>query len=173
MTIIFWAVLALIVAFGFVVFFGAPYVPSKKGDLTRAFTELYPLGPRDTLVDIGSGDGIVLRQAAARGAAAVGYELNPLLVLLSRMLSRSDNGVVVRLANFYGATIPDDTTVVYTFGDSRDITKMAGKVTSEATRLKRPLFFISYAIAVPGREPVKQVGAHFLYRIAPLQTDEA
>lgn len=159
--------------FGFVVFFGAPYVPSKRSDVRRAFDELYPLGPKDTLVDIGSGDGIVLRQAAARGATAVGYEIQPLLVLLSRWLSRTSPQVTVHLASFWNAQFPPETTVVYTFGDSRDIKKMAGVVQRAATELGRPLAFISYAIAVPGLEPQKKVGAHYLYELQPLQTDAA
>ncbi len=168
-----WALSFIVVVFGFVVFFGAPYVPSKKSDLRRAFDELYPLGPDDTLVDIGSGDGIVLRMAAARGARAVGYELNPVLVFTSWLLSRRQPGVTVHLANFYHARLPQETTVVYTFGDSRDIAKMAKKVAGTAEELQRPLYFISYAIAVPDLKPQKQVGAHYLYEITPLQSGRA
>lgn len=164
---------ALFLLFGFVVFFGAPYVPSKKADVKRAFDELYPLSEKDMLVDIGSGDGIVLRLAAARGARAVGYEINPLLVGISRLLSRSTPAVKVHLASFWSATLPRDTTVVYVFGDSRDIVKMAEKVRQAATELERPLAFISYAIAVPGLTPVNKVGAHYLYEIEPLQISGA
>lgn len=169
----FWLFFMVIALFGFVVFFGAPYVPSKRGEVVRAFEELYPLAPDDTLVDIGSGDGIVLRLAAQRGAKAVGYEINPLLVLVSRWLSRSHPRVTVHLASFWSATLPQGTTVVYTFGDSRDIKKMLQKVEETASRLGRPIFFISYAIAVPGVQPVRKVGAHYLYRVAPLQVSEA
>jgi hypothetical protein len=169
MIVFFWLLLLLVLVFGFVVFFGAPYVPSKKGEVARAFEELYPLGSGDTLVDIGSGDGIILRLAALRGARAVGYELNPLLVLISRWLSRGDKAVTVHCANFWHVSLPPETTVVYTFGDSRDIVRMANKVAEAATELNRPLVFISYAISVPGHTPQRQVGPHFLYRIEPLQ----
>lgn len=159
----------LIFLFGFVAFFGAPYVPSKKSEVKRAFVELYPLRESDTLVDIGSGDGVVLRLAAARGARAVGYEINPLLVMISRLLSRSSAEVTVHFASFWGAELPAETTVVYVFGDSRDIAKMTRKVQETATRLNRSLYFISYAIAAPGFTPEKQVGAHYLYKLEPLQ----
>ena len=86
----------VVLLFGFVVFRGAPYVPSKRRDIKRAFEELYPLDDSDTLVDIGSGDGVVLRMAAKRGAHAVGYELNPILVLVSRWLSRKYTTVTIR-----------------------------------------------------------------------------
>lgn len=164
---------ATVLLYGFVVFFGAPYVPSNRKEVARALDELYPISPDDVLVDIGSGDGIVLKLAAERGAKAVGYELNPLLVWISRLLLRSYPGVTVYLANFWRATLPIETTVVYTFGDSRDIKKMANKVADTATSIGRPVAFISYAIEVPGLEPAKKVGAHFLYIIEPLQMSEA
>lgn len=168
-----WIVCLVVALCGFTVFFGAPYVPSKKSDVRRAFEEVYPLGENDVLVDIGSGDGVVLRVAATYGAKAVGYELNPLLVFVSYVLSRRHRAVTTRLANFYRATLPEETTIVYTFGDSRDIVKMAQKVQDAATKLGRPLAFMSYGFAVPGRTPLKQNGTHFLYTIEPLQTPGA
>lgn len=159
----------LFLLFGFVVFFGAPYVPSKKSEVKKAFEELYPLGTEDTLVDIGSGDGVVLRLAAVKGARAVGYEINPVLVLISRWLSRKDSGVTVHFSSFWSATFPKATTVVYVFGDSRDIRRMAQKVQEVATENGRQVAFISYAIDVPGLTFDKKVGAHYLYRIEPLQ----
>lgn len=164
----FWIVAGLIVFVGFVAFTGAPYVPSKRRDVRRAFVELYPLGPSDTLVDIGSGDGIVLREASRRGARAVGYEIQPLLVVISRLLSRYDPHVRILYKNFWHASFPDETTVVYTFGEGRDIHRMYTRVQAEATRLERPIAFISYAFAIDGITPEKTVGAHYLYQIAPL-----
>lgn len=163
-----WFLAAILLLFGFVVFRGAPYVPSKKTDLKNAFDTLYDLDDKDLLVDIGSGDGVVLREASRRGARAVGYELNPLLVLVSRLLSRDDPRVTVYLADFWNAALPAKTTVVYTFGESRDIAKMAAKVQQEAIRLKRPLFFISYAFEVTGLHPVRSTKSHFLYKFEPL-----
>jgi hypothetical protein len=163
----------IVLLFGFVVFRGAPYVPSKKRDLEAALDGLVTLGKNDLLVDIGSGDGIVLRQAARRGAGAVGYELNPVLVLISRFLSRKNPRVKTYLADFWNVSLPDNTTVVYVFGESRDIEKMAKKVEQEATRLKRPLLFISYGFQLPGRKAEKRTGTHFLYRLEPLQPREA
>lgn len=171
--IVFWVICVIVVLFGFVVFRGAPYVPSKPRDIAKAFDELYPLSEKDVLVDIGSGDGIVLRAAARRGARAGGYELNPVLVLISRILSRGNKKIEVRVADFWRKHFPDDTTVVYTFGDSRDIRKMAALIQQEANRLGRELYFISYGFAVPGREAVNKTGVHFLYHFDALQGEKA
>ncbi len=164
-----WLLFGSILFGGFMVFTGAPYLPSKRRDIRQAFTELYPLGPTDVLVDIGAGDGIVLRVARQCGAKVIGYEINPLLVLVARLLSRHDSATTVVLANFWYATLPADTTVVYTFGESRDIKKMYAYVQKQATAIGRPLAFISYGFAVPGEHPTKQVGASFLYTVKPLQ----
>ncbi|RYF29054.1 MAG: hypothetical protein EOO17_02940 [Chloroflexi bacterium] len=162
-----WIIAAIVLLFGFVVFRGAPYVPTRRKDIVRAFEELYPLSESDTLVDIGSGDGIVLRAAAARGAHAIGYELNPILVVVSRLLSRTDDKVSVRLADFWNVSLPEQTTIVYTFGESRDINKMYKKIEAEASRLQKPLFFMSFGFPVKGREVVSPDRSFFLYEIIP------
>lgn len=160
----------LILAFGFVVFFGAPYVPSHRKQVQRALTELYALKPVDMLVDAGSGDGVVLRVAARLGAQAIGYELNPLLVVLSRLLAGAQRSLIhVRLANFWHVSLPNETTVVYIFSVSRDVPKMTRKMQTEANRLGRPLSLITYGMMIGGREPLRQVGAHYLYTFSPLQ----
>jgi len=164
-----WCAGAVVLLFGFVVFRGAPYVPTKKRELVKMFDVAFPLHENDILVDIGSGDGIVLREAARRGARAIGYELNPLLVFISRWLSRKEPRVMVKLADFWHVSLPEETTVVYTFGESRDIIKMAKKVTDEATRLHKTLTFISYGFAVPDKTPMRKYGAYYIYAFTPLQ----
>ena len=170
MSVWLWIILALVVIVGFVAFTGAPYVPSKVRDIRRAFDELYIVSAHDVLVDLGSGDGIVLREASKRGARAVGYEIHPLLVIISRWLSRHDNRVAVRQSNFWRDRLPDDVTVVYIFGDGRDIAKMFRFVQTEATRLQCSIAVISYAFMID-EAPEKTVGAHHLYTIKPLQGD--
>lgn len=166
-----WLLFGVVMFGGFMAFTGAPYVPSRRRDLAQAFTELYKLSSVDTLVDIGSGDGVVLRTAARYGARAVGYEINPALALIARWLSRHDRLVTVQIANFWRQKLPDETTVVYTFGDGRDIEKMYQLVLREATRLQRELVFISYGFAVPNVKSARSAGAYFLYRAKPLQAD--
>jgi len=166
-----WLLIAAGIVFlvGFVAFTGAPYVPSRRADIHRVFTELYPLSAKDVVVDIGSGDGVVLRTVSRLGAHAVGYEIHPILVLISDMLSRGDERVRVKLVNFWRAPLPDETTAVYTFGEARDIAKMYARVQQEATRIGRPLTFISYAFNIPGITPNASDKSYFLYVVKPLQ----
>lgn len=172
MTWLLWTVGLIIILFGFVVFRGAPYVPSHRRQVEQAFDDLYKLGSEDVVVDAGSGDGLVLRQASRRGARAVGYELNPILAWLSRFLSRSDTRVTVRIGDFWLAGLPVDTTLVYGFVVTRDIDKMARKLQKEANRLGHPLHFISYGASIKDQPPLRELGAHHLYVFTPLQSNK-
>lgn len=173
MTIVFWIFAGIVLAFGFVVFWGAPYVPSKKKDLAQALDKLYPVDKDDVLIDIGSGDGVVLRAAAKRGARAIGYELNPILVAISNFLSRRESRVSSHVANFWYIKLPPETTVIYVFAVSRDIAKLTRKLDAEALRLNKSFKVITYGSEVPDRKAVATVGAHNLYEFTPLQTREA
>lgn len=172
MIILFWAIVGIFGLFAFVVFFGAPYVPVRRHDIKKALDELYPITSADVLVDLGSGDGKVLREVSSRGGRAVGIELNPVLVILSRLLSRGDSRVEVRLGDFRRLRFPSDTTIVYVFGTSRDIKRLVRKVENETARLKRPLYILSYGFELPGQEPTRRNDLHFLYEIQPLQSDK-
>jgi hypothetical protein len=163
----------LVLFFGVVVFRGSPYVPSHKEHVRQAFSELYKMNKNDLLVDIGSGDGIILREAAKTGATAIGFEINPILVLVSSILSRKYKKVQVKLADFWLTKLPDETTVVYVFSVTRDVKGIAERVQKESNRLKKPIYIISYGSEFTTLKAVKAVGAHFLYLVKPLQSDKA
>ena len=164
---------AIVVLLGFSVFFGAPYVPSRRRDLKRMFDELYPLSKTDVLIDVGSGDGVILREASRRGAKAIGYEINPLLVGISKWLSRGDKKVSISVANFWLATFPDSTTVIYAFSVERDAKKLTNKIQNEANRLFKPLTLICFSSPLPKVQAVRTFEAYHLYQFYPLHTAEA
>lgn len=174
MTQISLIVLGIIVGcFLLTVLMGAPYVPTRRRDIVQAFDDLYKLTAHDTLVDIGSGDGLVLREAARRGAGAIGYEINPFLAAISWLLNRNYTGITIHMANFWRRQIPTETTIVYTFGESRDIRRMYSWVERQATQLQKPLYFMSYAFMVEGKVPLRSSRQFHLYKIMPLQRNEA
>lgn len=173
MTILYWALGIILAIFLLTVLRGAPYVPSRRRDIDRAFGELYRLQPNDVFVDLGSGDGKVCLAAAEHGARAIGYEINPILVLISRWRAQGKKGVQFLLRDFWRSKLPTSVTVVYIFGDGRDITKMVDWVEAQATRLKHPIYVLSYAFEVPSRVLTARNDAHFLYEIKPtLQTEK-
>ncbi|MEO6110119.1 MAG: hypothetical protein ABIP50_03870 [Candidatus Saccharimonadales bacterium] len=158
---------SIVVFFTFVVFFGAPYVPSHRRDIRRVFEHL-KIGPKDLIVDVGSGDGIVLRIAAERGATAVGYELQPVLVWISRLASLRFPKVSIVLANFWRIELPPKTTLVYAFSVSRDQKKLAKKMQTEANRLNRSVKLLCYGSPLKEVTPDSTFEAYALYSFHPL-----
>jgi hypothetical protein cdivTM_09943 len=78
----------ILAVFLLTVFFGAPYVPTHKKELIKLFEKL-KLSKNDILADIGSGDGVVLKTASNFSAKSIGFEINPFLVLISRIRLRN------------------------------------------------------------------------------------
>jgi SAM-dependent methyltransferase len=158
-------VLAFIFMFLCTVLIGAPYVPSNGKEIENALTKLYKISEKDLLVDLGSGDGVVLKHASQHGAKAFGIEINSFLIWISRWRLRKFPGAKVVLGNIYSTKFPNETTVVYVFGDSRDIKAIVRHINRESKRIGHPLHIISNAFEIPGLKPVKNYRAHFLYKV--------
>ena len=110
---------------------GALYV-STSGTRIRAFLDAVPMAVDNLLVDLGCGDGRVLRSASQRyGIRAVGYELNPLAYLRARWRCRGRKRVRVIHANFWQADLSRaDVIFCYLFPDV--MKRMAAKIRAEA-----------------------------------------
>jgi hypothetical protein len=160
----------LVVSFGFVVFFGAPYVPTLKNDRDK-IAKLYRFTPGDIFVDIGSGDGSLLRMAADRHVkAAIGYELNPWLYVISKLMVRKHEKTSIHFANFWQVSLPPGTTVIYAFLNGRYMPRLKRKLENHVKKHHKPLYVISYGFTVPGQKIIKKEGAMYLYKFEPLQT---
>lgn len=159
----------LLVCFGLVVFRGAPYVPTLKRQRQQAFDELYKVTSSDVVVDLGSGDGSLLRHAADKGAKAIGYELNPLLVLVSKFLGRRKSKLITtKWGDFWFVKLPPETTLVYVFINGRDMKRLERYLRAHVARSKRPLTIISYSFRLPPSMKVqKTLGPMHLYKLKP------
>ncbi len=151
--------LAIVLPFGIGAVFGAPYLPILRRD-SKHILELANLKPGQTLIDLGSGDGRLLRAAAARGIHCIGYEINPYLVLLSRLVCwRYRKSVTVHTANLWNTRLPP-ADVIYIFGLDRHMTRMHQKLVAEITK---PTRVISYIFALPGQKPIQQTSNTYVY----------
>ncbi|XP_071807882.1 ATP synthase subunit C lysine N-methyltransferase-like [Asterias amurensis] len=66
-----------------------PYIPATEKQVTNVFKMLQNSGKaKGSLVDLGSGDGRIVLEAAKMGLQATGYELNPWLVWYSKLTAR-------------------------------------------------------------------------------------
>ena len=163
--IIIIAVLFLL-AFGLTVVRGAPYVPSHRLQVRRAFRELYQLSEADTLVDLGSGDGTVLRIANQQGARSLGFEINPFLWLICKARFWGNSQVDVRLRDYrLLRSLPDGVTVVYAFSSSHNIDIIDRKMQQWSE--SRKLVLISYGFEVTDKTPTRRAGPMYLYTYEP------
>jgi predicted RNA methylase len=164
--IIKWVLLGIVFIFALTAITGAPYVPSLVKEIKLAFTKLYKISAKDLVVDLGSGDGVVLKVASDLGAKGFGVEINPFLVLLTKWRFRKNKDVQIKYGNLFKVDFPAETTVVYLFGDARDIKGMLASIQTQAKRLKRDLYVISNGFEFPGLKPVKNYRTYFLYKIS-------
>lgn len=159
--------LTVILVFGFVVARGAPYVPSHRRFVRLAFTKLYKLSSKDVVVDLGSGDGLVLRIAAEKASRAIGYELNPILVAISKLLSWNNRKIETKIADFWLVGLPPETTVIYVFAVTRDIAKLERKLQESVDLWGHSVSVITYGAQLKNKPPVDILYAHSLYVFEP------
>ncbi len=163
--LVFGVPFVLVASFLLIVVRGAPYIPSHKKQVRRAFSELYPLKETDRILDLGSGTGTVLNVAREYSARALGYELNPVLWAGSRMALQNDTHIEIELKDYNRVTkLPSDVTVVYAFTTSRSINTIARKL--EQWSEHQDLDFISYGFTIEGHEADKTVGPMHLYHFS-------
>jgi hypothetical protein len=146
-------------AFGLGAILGAPYLPILKRD-SRPLIELADLKPGQTLIDLGSGDGRLLRAAAAQGIRCIGYEINPLLVFASRLMCwRYRRLVSIHLADFWHVHLPP-ADAIYVFLIDRYMARLDRKLTAELTRSTR---VISFVFQIPGRPAARHNSNTYVY----------
>lgn len=159
MTWLFLLVVLFVLLFGFVVFFGAPFLPTLKSKNEDIF-ELLDLKAGQTLLELGSGDGRILRAAAEHGIHAIGYELNPMLVLWSRLKNwKYRKFITVHWGNYWRVELPR-TEAIYVFLLDKYMKKLDKKITQEE---QGEVKLVSFAFKIPGRKIDKELNGLFLY----------
>jgi trans-aconitate methyltransferase len=125
---------------------GALFVSTSRRKIT-ALLKAIPMQPGQVLLDLGCGDGRVLRQAHRRyGVMSIGYELNPLAYLKARMLCLGKDQIRVNRQNFFAADLSSANVVFcYLFPDV--MPKLARKLKQN---LKEGTIVISANFRLPG-----------------------
>jgi SAM-dependent methyltransferase len=146
--VLFAAKLLYVLAFGWTVHVtrGALYVSTSSVRI-EAFLEAVPLKPDELLLDLGCGDGRVLRAAHRRyGVRATGFEVNPLAYSIACLLSMRFPGIKIRWGNFWSRDLRDaDVIFCYLFPDVME--RLASKLEKE---LKPGTRVISCNFFLPG-----------------------
>jgi SAM-dependent methyltransferase len=153
----------IVLMFGVVLIFGAPYVPTLKKRTEEAL-DILDLKPGQKLLELGSGDGRVLKAAAKRGIYVTGYELNPLLVIISYFVCwRERKYVTIKWANFWSKKLPD-ADAIFVFLLDRFMSRLDSKLNQELTK---PTKLISFAFAINDKKPIREKNALFVYEYKP------
>ena len=139
----------LLLSFAYAASAGAPWVPTKKGDVDR-LNKLVSLSEGDSFVELGCGNGRVCRAVLENnpGARVVGVELSIAQYLVARLQSASKP-----IRYYFQNVFKHDLSqydVVYMFLMPETYEKMVPKLEAE---VKPGAQVISYVWPIPGWEP--------------------
>jgi hypothetical protein len=128
---------------------GALFVSSSRVRVA-AFVDAVPMKAGQLLVDIGCGDGRVLRMASRRyGVNTIGYEINPLAYIKARLLCLGDKNIQIRWKNFWKENLAKaDFVFCYLYPDIMQ--NLSGKLISD---LKPGTIVASCNFSLPGISP--------------------
>lgn len=150
----------LILAYGFVLLFGAPYFPSLKPHVSAAL-DLLELKKGQVVYDLGCGDGRFLKAAAKNGLGAVGYELNPFMFLYSWITTRRyGRQVKVRFGNFWNADL-SDADAIFVFLLDKYMPQLDEKIKKSG---KEHVKLASHTFKIPGKKIAAKKYGVFLYQ---------
>lgn len=125
--------------------------------------ELAQIKPGEKVIDLGSGDGSLVTEAAGRGAEAIGVEINPFLVWYSRWRIKKanlqDKTKIIR-GDFRNFSL-DQANVVFLYLWPETVAKLKEKLIRE---LRPGARVISNGFPLAGWHPQAAENGVFLYR---------
>ena len=123
--------------------------------------DILELKKGDTLIELGSGDGKILISAARKGYKAIGYELNPVLFLLSTIRAFPyRKNIKIYCRNFWNIELPQ-ADAIYTFLLKRQMERLDNKLKKY---IFKPVKLASFAFKIPNKKILKQKNGVFLYK---------
>ena len=128
-------------------FTGAPYIVIGRKEAERMI-ELAKIKKGEKIYDLGSGDGRLVIAAAKKGAQAIGFEINPFLVLISWvriLLAGVQENATIKWRNFWWQNI-SDADVVLLYLITQHMARMEKKLLKE---LQPGARVISYTFKFP------------------------
>ncbi len=171
MLILNWWIIALLIVFAgiFSIFFlwpflfGAPFEPTRDKKVKKMI-KLAGIKKGDKAVDLGSGDGRIVIALAKAGAEAHGYEINPLLILLSRWKIKKaglKGKAFIHWKNFWEVNFKKYD-IIMLFQFHTIMNKLKKKLKKE---LKSKSRIVSYYWKFPDWKPSKKIENIYLYKV--------
>jgi hypothetical protein len=153
--------LGIILAFGLVVFVGPPYLPTFRKQ-TESALDMLDLKEGETLLELGSGDGRVMLAAAKRGLKVVGIEINPILCVVSWIVTRKYRSQVrIIWGSYWGKPWPR-ADAIFTFMLPKYMSRLGERITKWLPEGKS-IRLASFAFVIPDKEPVEKRDGVMLY----------
>lgn len=141
-------------------FSGAVWVPTFSKDLALIHKRL-DLKDGTNVYEFGCGDARFLRMASHRGAVAVGYEINPIMAVIAKILSYRKN-VSVKVGDAWSKSF-SSADVVFVFIMPEYMERFGEKMKSE---LKPGTVLVTYAYAIPQMEHYLHEGNAYFYKMS-------
>jgi len=159
------AIFALLIFLLFVLvfsplFLGVPFMPTHKKQALQMI-EWANIQKGMKVIDLGSGAGRLLFLSAQKGANAIGYELNPFLVLWTKLMIflKGNKNIKVFYKSIYDADISDaDIILMFLFPPHMK------KMTEKLKEAKPGTKILSYAFSLPGWTAIKHEDGIFIYQ---------
>jgi SAM-dependent methyltransferase len=128
---------------------GALFIPTSSIRI-KTFLDALPMNSKEFFLDLGCGDGRVLREARNRyGVKAMGFEVNLFAYLVAKVLSFRFEGVQIRWRNFWEVDLGHaDVVFCYLFPDVME--RLAKKLEAE---LRPGAKVVSSNFPLPGWRP--------------------
>lgn len=143
---------------------GAPFLPTDKKKVSSMIS-LAKLKPNETLIDLGSGDGRLLFEAAKQQPKAkiIGVEINPVLYYWSKIKKKfkGAENVEIKRKNLWDTNLKEADIVAMFFIDHK-MDKIEEKLKKEAEKGTK---IISYTFEFPNLKEIKSRNKNYLYRI--------
>ncbi len=158
----FWLIAGLVLIFGFVVLFGAPYLPTKRRQIELAL-DMLNAKKGQSLLELGAGDGRMVLAAAKRGLQVTAYELNPLLCLVIAIRAwRYRRQVKVICGNYWYTDWPKSD-YIFVFLLDRYMSRLDKKVIQKRNQWRAPIKLASFVFRIPGRQAAAEKEAVYIY----------
>ncbi len=149
--------------FLFDIFLELPYVATKRHKIDTII-KFAAIKEGETIVDLGSGDGRLLIASVAKGANAIGYEINPFLIgitLVHAKIKGLADKISVYKSNLWRADLAV-ADIVFVYGRKKTMQKFQDFVYKNCKKGTRVVVNTN---PFPAKKPLKEENGVFLYEV--------
>lgn len=161
MVVLYLTVVVVLLLVAYTCISAAPWVPTRKFDVDSLLDDA-GVNKGTNYIELGCGDGRLVKAAAKRGANAIGYELNPVMWLIATVNNLGVKNTKIIFKDFWKVDL-SKADVVMAFILPRTIPRLDTKAKKE---LGNKALLVSYIFPILGRKPLNSGKSWFVYSYA-------